>query len=179
MNTKTTIYDIITSGYHSQPEYDKMLSNLDISSLKFLNGKYKSDIRAFRENFDLNDEDNQQQYKEMLQRKKMIQEEMRNRIILLYESESYQEGGDWFDPETGIVIDRNSKILYEVAYADEDCSSMVYIMDNESKLKEKQIDDMSNEEDYEMYEPSNRNDRYLKWDYVKFLVEESNEEREV
>ena len=165
----TSNKDLQTKGYHSQPKFDSMISNLDVSSLKFLNHKYKVDIRHFREIFDLGDVDNQQQYQEMLQRKKMIQEELDTKIMNIYSSQSYQDRKDYFDIETGMVIDINSKVLYEVAYADENCSGMVYLLENDMMIKLLEEDNDNNETNYLMYESSSRNEQYVKWDYTKCM----------
>lgn len=72
MNTKT-------GGAKHQWEYDILLSELDISSLRFLSEKYNKDLKYFRNNNNLYDNSNSQLYLEMQQRKKMIDEEIHNR----------------------------------------------------------------------------------------------------
>ncbi len=42
-----------TSGWKTQPIYDEELSTMDISSLRFLNYKYKIDIRDFSKDYSL------------------------------------------------------------------------------------------------------------------------------
>jgi hypothetical protein len=70
-----------TSSAESQWSYDNLLADLDISSLRFLSQKYNKDLVYFRIHNNLNDQDNAQLYKEMQQRKKMIDEELENRDI--------------------------------------------------------------------------------------------------
>ena len=67
---------IMTAGADSQRGYDNLLSDLDISSLRFLAQKYAKDLHYFRSHHDLNEQENAQSYKEMQQRKKMIEEEL-------------------------------------------------------------------------------------------------------
>lgn len=71
--------DIRTSGFKSQNEYDVLLSNLDISSLRFLSWKYNRDLIYFKANYNINEQINAQSYKKIQQRKKMIDEEIYNR----------------------------------------------------------------------------------------------------
>jgi len=156
-----------TKGYHSQPKFDNLLEDLDISSLKFLNGKYRKEIQSFREQFDLNDEENQKFYKEMLQRKKMIQEDIKIKMMDIYSSPSYQNRKGYFDPETGLVLDEDSNVAYEIAYADDNCSGMVYIKDNDMRIKNTEYEDVSAEDDYEMYKPTDKFELYKEWEYWK------------
>jgi hypothetical protein len=71
--------DCRTQGATHQWEYDNLLSELDISSLRFLSHKYNKDLSYFRNNNNLRDNTNAQLYLEMQQRKKMIDEELQNR----------------------------------------------------------------------------------------------------
>jgi len=68
-----------TKGWKSQYQYDKLLGELDYSSLRFLESKYRKDLRYFRNSHDLNDQDNALKYKEMQQRYSMIIQELNNR----------------------------------------------------------------------------------------------------
>jgi hypothetical protein len=70
---------IRTTGAKHQWQYDNLLSDLDITSLKFLSWKYNNDLRYFPSHNNLNDQENAQSYKEIQQRKKMIDEEIRHR----------------------------------------------------------------------------------------------------
>ena len=76
MGTKRNIR---TTPAERQWEYDNFLSELDPSSLAFLSWKYNDDLVYFRIHNNLNDQENAQFYKEMQQRKKMIDEEIHNR----------------------------------------------------------------------------------------------------
>lgn len=84
---------IRTSGFKSQNEYDVLLSDLDISSLKFLAHKYAKDLKYFRSHNNLNDQENAQAYKEMQQRYKMIDEEL-----------SFREAMHSYDESEVIVV---------------------------------------------------------------------------
>ena len=69
----------MTSGRNSQYMFDKLLSELDISSLRFLKQKYIRDLNDFRKEHNLSVQANAQAYKEIQQRLKMITEEIRFR----------------------------------------------------------------------------------------------------
>jgi len=109
-----------TSGYKTQILYDRELSRMDVSSLKFLKFKYNKDIHEFPNFYDLNDESNQKFYKEMLQRKRMIDEELESRSI--YNSSSVNK--DYYDSETGGVFNDNG-IEYTISF-DEDEGEYIF-----------------------------------------------------
>jgi len=123
-----------TSGWHSQPEYDTVLGDLDVSSLKFLNHKYAQHIQDFHNHFDLGDVDNQKEYQEMLQRKKMIQEEITHRMQDIYASPSYQDRSNYFDPETGLVLDEDNNILYSISFNEYEDDYVYHHTDTEHKV---------------------------------------------
>jgi len=104
-----------TSGWETQTNYDWMLSDLDVSSLRFLSDEYTKRIRDFSNHFDLGDKETQHEYQELLQRKKMIIEELDHRYMDIYASPSYQDREKYFDSETGLVLDENNNILYGVS----------------------------------------------------------------
>lgn len=104
-----------TSGYRSQNAYDNLLSDLDNSSLSFLSSKYNKDLVYYRIHHNLNEQESAQEYKEMQQRKSMIDEEIKNRKRYgNNQTGLYNEVR--FNPETGCVIDSNNNILEELAY---------------------------------------------------------------
>lgn len=85
----------MTSGRKSQYRFDKLLSELDISSLRFLRHKYLQDISHFRQEHNLNVQEYAQTYKELQQRLKMISEELKLREQLSavrHEPDIYFEG---------------------------------------------------------------------------------------
>lgn len=162
-----------TSGWHHQPEFDNLISDLDISSLAFLNDKYKNDIKDFPKQFDLNDPKHQKFYQEILQRKKMIREEINHRTMDSYASESFSGGGEFFDSNTGLVIDNYGDVRYSIAFT-EDEDDMVYDhTDNSANFPSESEDD---ETDYATYIPLDRKEGrkiiYGNWNYQDSLNEE-------
>jgi len=153
-----------TSGWTTQPRFDETISGLDVSSLRFLKHKYKKEIQDFRNHFDLDNYDYQLQYKRLIQRKHMIDEEYEVRKS----SESILDE-EWFDSENGVVYDENGKELYAIAYT-EDEDEITYVNLNARASSECRGED--DETDYEMYEPIDRKEKYAKWDYVKMIVED-------
>lgn len=69
----------MTHGSKSQYRYDKFISELDLSSLRFLRHKYINDLSEYRRQNNLNNSKNAQEYKMMQQRLKMINEEIKLR----------------------------------------------------------------------------------------------------
>jgi len=114
-----------TSGWQSQNEYDNTLATLDVSSLKFLKYKYDKDIKDFGNFNDLHDKDNMIVYQELLQRKKMITEEIENRLMD-YDaiSETFKEEV-YFNPETSLVVSTERGPLYYINF-DEDETNYQY-----------------------------------------------------
>lgn len=77
---KTEPAEVIRSkSWMSQPEFDNLIRDIDISSLRFLKWKYKDDIQHMKNSLNLNDSENMHMYKQMEQRYKMISEELRKR----------------------------------------------------------------------------------------------------
>jgi hypothetical protein len=113
-----------TSGWQKQTEYDNLLSDLDVSSLKFLKFKYNKDIREFPYQCDLNKEDNQIRYKEMLQRKHMIDEELEQRNALQIRNTS-----EYFDPQTGLVLDEDGNAKYGISFNEDETGYIYHNLD--------------------------------------------------
>jgi len=156
-----------TSGWSSQPEFDNELKDYHISDLVFLNHKYHIEIRDFPNHFDLNDEGSQQLYKEMLQRKSMIGEELKHRMMDINASPSFQEQGSYYDSETGLVINRTGDIEYSISFSeDED-----YIICPEIGNSMESLESLDDETDYHYYKYHDKIELYREWDYIKDLDE--------
>jgi len=156
-----------TSGWSSQPEFDNELKDYHISDLVFLNHKYHAEIRDFPNHFDLNDEDSQQLYKEMLQRKSMIGEELKHRMMDINASPSFQEQGSYYDPETGLVIDKHGDVEYSISYNEDEDD----IICNETGNSTELLESLEDETDYYYYKYHNRKELYKEWDYIKDINE--------
>jgi len=109
-----------TSGWETQPEFDIIISDLDISSLRFMKHDYNKQIRDFGNQRDLLDEVNIQKYQELLQRKKMVTEELEHREMDLDASPDFINGETYFDPNTGLVINTESGPLYSISFNEEE-----------------------------------------------------------
>ena len=154
-----------TSGRQSQYQYDKLLSTLDVSSLKFLKEKYNSDIREYTLWNDLNDEDNLKEYQQIIQRKHMIDEELEHRNI-----QSVRKSDCYFDSQTGLVYDEDGKILYAISF-NEDETAYVYHDLNWVLIEESKFYEPEDEEDeYEM----NITPVIVGKKVVEFRIKESN-----
>jgi hypothetical protein len=115
-----------TSGWQSQIDVDIELSDTDISSLTFyVESLYPQQLRYLRETNDLNDPDSQQKYKLIQQKLVMANEELAHRIRDIDASPTYQNRGDRFDDETGLVIDMNGDLKYGLSF-NEDEDDIVY-----------------------------------------------------
>jgi len=151
---------IRTRGWRSQPEYDNFISNLDISSLRFLNNLYAKELRDFRNENDLYLSDNQQYYKEMQQRKNMINEEIAHRMMDINASDSYiNKNEDIFNPENGLVFDRDGNCLYGVYYSEDYDDIICESTDNTLSY----INDDDEEE--ESVTPISKEELYRDWKY--------------
>lgn len=172
MRTKYKSKVTRTSGWQSDPEFDKIISDLDVSSLAILNDKYKNDIRDYPRNFDLSNPKYKQFYKVLLQHKKMIVEEIDEQIRNRDASPTYQGNDIYFDAETGLVMKYSSRIddindgekaLYSIAY-NEDESDMIY---NNSENTAGFFDDSKEE----ISEPKTLKELYAQWDYTENIDE--------
>ena len=76
---KTSSEVIRSKSWKSQPDFDNLIRDIDISSLRFLKSKYKKDITYYKRHTDLSDEVNLREFKGMQQRLKMISEELERR----------------------------------------------------------------------------------------------------
>ena len=68
-----------TSSWKSNPEFDNLLGDLDISSLRFLKQKREKDLNYFRSLHDIRDPSYYEEYRELQQTYKMICEELTQR----------------------------------------------------------------------------------------------------
>jgi len=151
-----------TSGWETQPIYDGELSTMDMSSLRFLNYKYKSDIRDFSKDYNLDVKKNFDHYMGMRQRKNMIREELNHRIMDIYASESYQDKRDTFNPDTSLVMDKYNNVLYSIAYT-EDYDDIIF--DHTANTSGFVSEDDSDETDYTYFQSTEKKILYKDWKY--------------
>lgn len=153
-----------TSGWQSQHLYDLELSNFHVSDLVALNHYYVKNIRDFPNHFDLKDELYQKEYQSILQRKAMIGEELNNRMRDIIASPSYQERHSYFDPETGLVIDKYGTIKYSISYTDNE-ESITY--NNNIYIAFEEPSDRKDNTIY--YKYHTKKGIYENWEYVKSM----------
>ena len=145
-----------TKSWQSQPEFDKFIGDLDISSLRALAQKRQKDIRYFRNNNDLNIPENQEKNKNLEQQIKMISDELAHREMDRHATISYEQR---YDSETGAVLDSDGQVLYCIDFnEDED----VYIVNY------RQVTNIYEEDDYDepVERKRTRKEIYENWDYV-------------
>lgn len=108
-----------TKGNKCQYQFDKLLSDIDISGLTFLSKKYDKDLVDFRSSHNLNDQEHAQTYKEMQQRKKMISDELENRLRQM-EDEKYNSKDIYFNDNYDVVVkdSKGKKIFRPSQYPD-------------------------------------------------------------
>ena len=150
-----------TSGWETQGAFDNMISDLDVSSLCFLNDKYNDEIKEYSQIYDLNNPEFYQEYKELCQRKHMLTEEIDFRIM------TEQENSEYFDSQTGGVLDKYGNTQYFIAYSEnEDEIIYTHNMNNAGSPVE-----YDNETDYEYYKYHDRDEMYQIWNYTEQLDE--------
>jgi len=149
---------IRTDGYKSQPEYDELISDLDISSLRFLKQKKQKDINEFRSTHDLNNPEYAEKYKVMQQQFVMITQEIKHRQVF---NESSKEE-EWYDPETGFIIDEHGNYKGAVYY-DENEESMVY-SNSEDNVESVSFEEEDEDEFDYQYADKDLKDSKMSWE---------------
>lgn len=156
-----------TSGWETQPDYDNILADLDVSSLVFLKNKlYPSRLREFRNTHDLNEPENQKKYKLMQQRVVMIGEELYNRVGNIYASKTYQHQSDRFDNQTGIVLDKYGNVKYGIAFNEDEDD---YIYDHTNNTTSHPTLNSKDDEEYTYKKFHTKKGIYEDWNYIKDL----------
>ena len=102
-----------TKGHKSQSNYDNLLSEMSISSLRFEVFNNKKKVNEYKNTKDLNNKDNLDTYMQMRQRYVMACEEYNNRVMDRYASTDYEQ---WFDIETGNVMGNDNEVLYTMDF---------------------------------------------------------------
>jgi hypothetical protein len=158
-----------TRSWQNNPAYDKFLADLPVSSLRFLQFKYKKEKKVFRESFNIKQPLYYNEYLKLCRIEGMVNDEINNRMKFEATTNVW---GEWFDDESGVVYGENGEEKYSIAYT-EDEEDMVYVNLNAKVSSECREED--DETDYEFYEPKDRKEKYVKWDYVKDIKEEKEE----
>jgi hypothetical protein len=159
-----------THSWKWNPGYDKMISDLSVSSLRFLQSFYKKERRAFTKQFDIFNSVYEIEYKRILRIEGMINEEIGNRTM--NDMATHSNGS--YDSDKGIYYNEDGKGLYSIAF-NEDEDEFVYIgidtkANSESTFNSGASKD--DETDYELYEPTDRNASYELWNYTSLIDED-------
>lgn len=118
-----------TKGQHRQAKFDTILSDLKDDELEFLRQRYNKQLYQYRKGNTIN----QDEYLEMQQRKKMIDEEIRNRKI--FKTSTHSEIR--FYPSEGTIVDSDNNILETIAYSWDE-SEIISIPSGNRGKKEKE-----------------------------------------
>jgi hypothetical protein len=136
-----------TSGWRSQPLFDKILSDLDVSSLRFLKSDYNKKIRDFGNHGDLHNEDNVKQYQILLQKKRMVTEELENRKRDIDAIPKYLEGETYYDSDSGLVINTEKGPLYGIAFNEDETGYVYHHIDGDAVSEDIPQDDYEDDLD--------------------------------
>ena len=145
-----------TKSWQSQPEFDNMLGDLDISSLRMLKQKREGDLRSYKTNNDMSNPDIFEEYTYLQQNYKMICDELTHREMDIRASKMPKER---FDSETGLVLDEHGKPIYSIDYNSEE-DSLIYRDNTGTILSENNEDDNDGKR-----KSRTRKEVYEGWDY--------------
>jgi len=149
-----------TRSAAGERDFDKLLAELKVSGLEFLEYKYIKDIAYYKKTHDLNNPEYAQEYKEKKRRLKMIQNEKENRLRMgnyLYVGKDKYS----FDSNSGVVYDGEGNVVRTIDY-NEDYSDFV-IRDKEGASVASEIDETNDEEERKR----TRREIYKDWEYWK------------
>jgi len=149
-----------TSSYQAQKAYDRMLADCDISSLRFLSSEYDKRLDRYKESHDLNNSEFWREYRNMQQRKKMIDNELSARIMNKSAiSDTYITE---FDSTKNIVYgnDGDNDIQYVAFNEDEDG----YVITDLEGLNRLELDEFDDDIEKPKKELA-RKDIYKEWSY--------------
>ncbi len=113
-----------TSSYNGDKAYDRMLSECDVSSLRFLSNKYSTDLYDYKMTHNLDSIDEWRQYKDLQLKKKMIDEELSIRIM--NDSASLNINTIEFDSTTNTIYDPENYKTYNAAFNELENGMIVY-----------------------------------------------------
>ena len=107
----------------------------------------------------------------MQQRIVMIKEELSNRMFDINASQTIRETGDYFDPETGLVVDEYGNKKYGIAFNEEEDDYQYDHTNNTTShpTLENEDDDKTN---YVYYKNHTRKGLYEDWDYQDELEDD-------
>ena len=167
-----------TSGWETQPEFDKIVSDLDVSSLCYLKDEYNHRIVEYYTYYDLNNPTFYKEYKQILQRKKMVDEELNKKDIT---------PEPFFDSTTGCVVNEYGSVSYSISFNDDETGYVYHHLNQDTKGKSEYIYENDDDNDINTtpimegmkvvgYKVStsdrDRKDVYEDWNYTECLNEE-------
>jgi len=145
-----------TKSWKSQPEYDKQLGDMSISSLRGHVHLKRKQLNYYKETHDLKVPENMREYQDMQQQLKMASDELVHREIDMKSTRNYEER---FESETGRVLDSDGKIMYSIDFNETEDAFVI---------KDKEELALNNYEDDDNFDRKERTRKeiYQNWDYV-------------
>lgn len=107
-----------TRSWQRDPDFDREVLGYErtISGLKHLRNTYNIRIREYPNFFDLNDEENQEEYEDLIRHRDMINDEINYRYKDKDASPTFRGVSEYFDSETGLVYNSEGEVLYSIVY---------------------------------------------------------------
>ena len=133
-----------------------------------MNDKYENDIKDYPKFHNLDVPEFQDEYRTLHKHKSMITEELYNRIMDMDASPTLNETTEYFDSQTGCVLDKYGKTIYSVAYSENEDEIIYTHSMNEADMPIEYDD----ESDYEYYKYHDRTEMYRLWNYTEQIDEE-------
>lgn len=159
MSKSNKMNRIRTKGYRSQNDYDNFISDLTENELVVLNNKYNRDLIYYRIHQDLNIQENAQEYKEMQQRKKMLDEEIKKRKMFRTPTSSSL----WFNIENGTVLDSNNNVVEKIAFNSDETEIVKLPSGNKEEIDEGWVNLSDTLDDEPDFDYSFKNEVELSW----------------
>ena len=153
-----------TSSYRDDRQYDVVVSECDISSLRFLSEYYEDKLEEYKQIHNLSNREYWRVYKSLQRRKKMIDEELSVRIM--NDSATITSIVPEFDSTQNIIYDNHEDTSSpdSIKYISFDEDENGYIVSN----KEGEVIDQFTIRDKELvddYVPKSKKELYKDWDY--------------
>jgi len=152
-----------TSSYRHDKDYDDLVSNCDISSLRFLSEHYDDKLDIYKHTHNLDNREYWREYKNIQRRKKIIDEELSVRIM--NQSAISTRYITEFDSMNNILYKNDDTNIQEdtryVAFNENENGYKLY--DNDDNIIDEFI--VSEDDDNIVKKKKSRKEIYKDWDY--------------
>jgi hypothetical protein len=156
-----------TRSWKGNPDFDKFLGEMDISSLRFTVENKRKNIAYYKNILDMTKAKNQQMVNELQDEYDMAYDELVHREM---DVAATVDKNEQFDSQTGCVIDEDGNVTSYVAFNEEEDGYVTFGQSTnttETYEDEEIVDDV----DEFFKEPErkvrSRKDVYKDWDYTK------------